>query len=147
MAKILLRIQDPAVSSRLVRASHRSSGFTRFFTLKTVLYARQRDHPANSYIFLFGEPGLCLHPSGQYDLLQVLDAIGKHNQVVYSTHSLFMINKTFPVRHRLIVKTEEGTQIDGKPFLGRRGPAIGDVHRFRFLLFRPSGTRSAASVS
>lgn len=121
---VILRMKDPAVEGRLVRASQRSSGFTHFFTLKTVLYARQREHPANSYIFLFDEPGIYLHPAGQHDLLQVLDTIGRSNQVVYSTHSIFMLNKTFPVRHRLIVKTETGTRLDGKPFLGRWGPAI-----------------------
>lgn len=124
---ILLRILDPSVQSRVVRASRRSSGFTHFFALKTVLHARQKDHPANSYIFLFDEPGIYLHPLGQYDLLQMLDAIGKHNQVLYSTHSLFMINKTFPARHRLIVKANGGTRIDGKPFVGRWGRAIQEL--------------------
>ena len=125
--QILLRIEDPAVGSRLARASRRSSGFTHFFALKTVLYARQKDYVANAYIFLFDEPGIYLHPSGQHDLLRVLDAIGKHNQVIYSTHSLFMLNRTFPARHRLIVKNGEGTRIDGKPFVGRWGPAIEEL--------------------
>ncbi len=122
--RIVLRIKDPAVSGRLVRASQRSSGFTHFFTLKTILNARQQEHPANSYIFLFDEPGIYLHPAGQYDLLQVLDTIGKSNQVVYSTHSLFMLNKTFPARHRLVVKSTDGTALDGKPCAGRWGAAI-----------------------
>ena len=125
--QILLRIEDPAVGSRLVRASRRSSGFTHFFALKTILYARQQDYPANQYMFLFDEPGIYLHPSGQYDLLRVIDAIGKHNQVIYSTHSLFMINRTFPSRHRLIVKGSNGTRIDGKPYVGRWGPAIEEL--------------------
>ena len=125
--QILLRIEDPAVGSRLVRASRRSSGFTHFFALKTVLYARQKDYVANAYIFLFDEPGTYLHPSGQQDLLRVLDAVGKRNQVIYSTHSLFMLNRTFPARHRLIVKNGEGTRIDGKPFVGRWGPAIEEL--------------------
>ena len=125
--EILLRIVDPTVDSRLVRASRRSSGFTHFFALKTILYARQQDYPANQYVFLFDEPGIYLHPSGQHDLLRVLDAIGKHNQVIYSTHSLFMINRTFPSRHRLIVKGANGTRIDGKPFVGRWGPAIEEL--------------------
>ena len=125
--QILLWIEDPAVGSRFVRASRRSSGFTHFFALKTVLYARQKDYVANAYIFLFDEPGIYLHPSGQHDLLRVLDAIGKHNQVIYSTHSLFMLNRTFPARHRLIVKNGEGTRIDGKPFVGRWGPAIEEL--------------------
>ena len=122
--RIVLRIKDPAVNGRLVRASQRSSGFTHFFTLKTILNARQQEHPANSYVFLFDEPGIYLHPAGQYDLLQVLDTIGKNNQVVYSTHSLFMLNKTFPSRHRLVVKSEKGTMLDGKPCSGRWGAAI-----------------------
>ena len=120
--RILLRIEDPAVNSRLVRASRRSSGFTHFFALKTILYARQKDHLSNKYMFLFDEPGIYLHPSGQHDLLRVLDAIGKHNQVIYSTHSLFMINRTFPGRHRLLIKDEHGTRIDAKPFVGRWVP-------------------------
>lgn len=122
--RIVLRIKDPAVSGRMVRASQRSSGFTHFFTLKTILHARQKEHPANSYLFLFDEPGIYLHPAGQRDLLQVLDTIGKSNQVIYSTHSLFMLNKTFPMRHRLVVKAAEGTTIDGKPCSGRWGAAI-----------------------
>ena len=125
--EVLLRIEDPTVDSRLVRASRRSSGFTHFFALKTILYARQQDYEANQYIFLFDEPGIYLHPSGQHDLLRVLDAIGKNNQVIYSTHSLFMINRTFPSRHRLIVKDSNGTRIDGKPFVGRWGPAIEEL--------------------
>ncbi len=121
---IILRMKDPAIGGRLARASQRSSGFTHFFTLKTVLHARQTEHPANSYIFLFDEPGIYLHPAGQYDLLEVLDTIGRSNQIVYSTHSIFMVNKTFPTRHRLLVKTEKGTSLDGKPFVGRWGPAL-----------------------
>ncbi|QDT34278.1 ATP-dependent nuclease [Thalassoglobus polymorphus] len=117
--RIDLQIQDPSVASRYVRASRRSSGFTHYFSLKTILHSRQKDHPANSYILLFDEPGLFLHLSGQYDLLQVLEALSRESQVLYVTHSLFMINKTFPTRHRLIMKSEEGTTINGKPYTGR----------------------------
>ncbi len=41
------------------------------------------------------------------------------SQVIYVTHSLFMINKSFPTRHRLLMKNEEGTTLDGKPYVGR----------------------------
>lgn len=116
---IELKIEDPAVESRFVRASRRSSGFTHYFSLKTILHSRQRDNPASSYILLFDEPGVFLHPSGQFDLLQVMETLAMESQVVYVTHSLFMINKTFPTRHRLIMKNEKGTKIDGKPYIGR----------------------------
>ena len=123
-SSIELRISDPAVRIQYVRASRRSSGFTHFFTLKTILYGRERDNPASSYIYLFDEPGVYLHPDGQRDLLKALDAIGTTNQVIYTTHSIFMVNKSYPSRHRLIVKDKNGTRIDSKPYQGRWGPAI-----------------------
>lgn len=117
--RIELQIEDPSVKSTYVRASRRSSGFTHYFSLKTILHSRQKDHPAESYILLFDEPGVFLHPSGQYDLLQVLETLALESQVIYVTHSLFMINKTFPTRHRLVMKNERGTTLDGKPYVGR----------------------------
>jgi len=121
---IELLIEDPAVSQRMVRASHRSAGFTNYFAIKTILHARQQAHQATSYILLFDEPGLYLHPSGQFDLLQVIETLAKTDQVIYVTHSLFLINKSHPTRHRLVRKTDEGTTIEGKPFVGRWGTVL-----------------------
>jgi predicted ATP-dependent endonuclease of OLD family len=122
--KIELRIKDPVISNRFVRASKRSTGFNYFFALKTILHSRQVESPASSYIWLFDEPGLFLHPNGQHDLLQVIETLGLSNQVIYSTHSLFMINKNYPTRHRLIIKSKKGTNVDGKPFHGQWKAAI-----------------------
>jgi predicted ATP-dependent endonuclease of OLD family len=122
--RIELYILDPVIKDRYVRASRRSTGFTHFFTLKTILHSRQMEAPASSYIWLFDEPGLYLHPTGQQDLLQVLETLALSNQVLYSTHSLFMINKNYPARHRLLVKQNNGTRMDGKPFHGRWRSAI-----------------------
>jgi predicted ATP-dependent endonuclease of OLD family len=122
--RIELRINDPAVKNRFVQASRRSSGFTHFFALKTILHALQKEAPASSYLWVFDEPGVFLHPDGQHDLVQVMETLAKSNQVVYSTHSIFMANKNFPARHRLVVKTEGGTTIDGKPYRTRWRPAI-----------------------
>ena len=119
-----MKIDDPAVSSRRVRASQRSAGFTNYFAIKTILHARQQEHPASSYVLLFDEPGLYLHPSGQFDLLQVLETLSKTDQVIYVTHSLFMINKSRPTRHRLVLKKDEGTIIEGKPFVSRWGSVL-----------------------
>lgn len=119
-----LRIDDPSVHKQRVRASQRSSGFTHYFAMKTILFARQREHRATSYLFLFDEPGVYLHPFGQSDLLHVLEALGAENQVIYSTHSMFMINKTYPTRHRLVLKDADGTKLDGKPYVSRWGPVI-----------------------
>jgi predicted ATP-dependent endonuclease of OLD family len=122
--EIHLRINDPAVDVSYARASKRSSGFTHFFALKTVLYAREQAADASSFIWLFDEPGIYLHPAGQHDLLQVLETLALANQVVYTTHSLFLINKNFPTRHRLLKKDTKGTGVDHKPFTGQWRAAI-----------------------
>jgi predicted ATP-dependent endonuclease of OLD family len=123
-SEIHLRINDPAVDVSYARASKRSSGFTHFFALKTVLYARERASNASSFIWLFDEPGIYLHPAGQHDLLQVLETLARANQVIYATHSIFLINKNYPIRHRLLKKDENGTGIDQKPFVGQWRAAI-----------------------
>jgi predicted ATP-dependent endonuclease of OLD family len=122
--EIHLQINDPAVDASYARASRRSSGFTHFFALKTVLYARERASNASSFIWLFDEPGIYLHPAGQHDLLQVLETLARANQAIYSTHSIFLINKNYPTRHRLLKKDKNGTGIDHKPFAGQWRAAI-----------------------
>jgi predicted ATP-dependent endonuclease of OLD family len=122
--RIQLWIVDPAVTSQWVRASRRSSGFTHFFALKTILHAHEKEAPASSYLWVFDEPGVYLHPDAQHDLVQVMETLAQSNQVIYSTHSIFMANKNFPTRHRLVLKTVSGTKIDGKPFRSRWRPAI-----------------------
>jgi predicted ATP-dependent endonuclease of OLD family len=96
--------------------SKRSGGVTQFFRISMILHARRQKNPANSYIYLFDEPGVFLHPRGQTDLLQVLEGLADESQIVYATHSLFMLNQNFPERHRLILKDEDGTKVDQKPY-------------------------------
>lgn len=107
---------DPSIKSRTTRMSTRSAGVTQFFRVSMVLYARRRKNPANSYIYLFDEPGVLLHPQGQRDLLQVFEQLASENQIAYATHSLFLLNQNFPERHRLITKGDAGTKVDQKPY-------------------------------
>ena len=123
-ATIHLVLQDPAVSGTYVRASRRSSGFTNFFATSMMLHARRSKRHAASHIFLFDEPAVHLHPTGQRDFLQVLESLARTSQIVYATHSLFMINRNYPTRHRLVFKDSNGTRQDGKPYAGRWGNAI-----------------------
>jgi predicted ATP-dependent endonuclease of OLD family len=131
---------DPAVKSRKTRMSKRSAGVTQFFRLSMVLHARRQKHPANSYIFLFDEPGIYLHPKGQKDLIQVFEQLSAQTQIAYATHSLFLLNQNFPERHRLIVRDEEGTKVDQKPYRANwryATDALG-VHLTANILFSPS---------
>jgi predicted ATPase len=114
-SEILFLADDPAIKSRKARMSKRSAGVTQFFRVSMVLYARRKKTPANSYIYLFDEPGVLLHPQGQRDLLQVFEQLADESQIIYATHSLFLLNQNYPERHRLIYKDEEGTKVDQKP--------------------------------
>ena len=115
--QIELLIRDPAVSQRYVRPSERSTGFSAFFTMSMRLLARTDANPANRYIFLFDEPGTALHPAGQVNLQKVFERLSQQDQIVYATHSLFMVNHNRPERNRVVSKDEGGTKIDQKPYL------------------------------
>lgn len=95
-----------------------SDGFTAYFAMRMLLIARTDQASPNGYIFLFDEPGLNLHPKGQVDLQNVFEDISLTNQIIYSTHSVFLINKNYPERNHLIYKNEQGSTVDNKPFVG-----------------------------
>ena len=113
---IELLAKDPAVKKRHARMSKRSAGVTQFFRLSMVLHARRQKNPANSYIYVFDEPGVFLHPKGQKDLLAVFEQLAEDTQIVYATHSLFMLNQNYPERHRLITRNDSTTIVDSKPY-------------------------------
>jgi hypothetical protein len=48
----------------------------------------------------------------------VFEDIAHTNQIIYSTHSVFLINKNYPDRNHLVYKNEHGSNIDNKPFVG-----------------------------
>ena len=75
-SRITLEIKDPAVATTFTKPSRRSSGFTHFFALKTVLHALQSESRKSSYLWIFDEPGIHLHPDGQRDLIQVMETLG-----------------------------------------------------------------------
>jgi hypothetical protein len=49
-------------------------------------------------------------------LLSVFEQLAQGTQIVYATHSLFMLNQNFPERHRLITRTDKSTIVDSKPY-------------------------------
>lgn len=78
----------------------RSSGFQWFFSFITAFSEFSEDE---SVIILLDEPGLGLHARAQQDLLRFIDdRLAKNNQVVYTTHSPFMVSPTELDRARLV---------------------------------------------
>lgn len=115
----------------------RSLGFRWYLSFYINFLAQANEANANEYIFLIDEPGIHLHPAGQKDLVKVLENLATKNQVIYTTHSPFMINRDFPERVRLVTKTKEGTHIDSeayrqnwKPLRKSIGLMLGDLFFF-----------------
>lgn len=70
--------------------SERSAGFVWFFSF-LVKFSRVRDE-ATPVVLLLDEPGLTLHGKAQADLLRFFaEKLAPHHQIVYSTHSPFMV--------------------------------------------------------
>ena len=88
----------------------RSHGFTWFFSFLATL-SELRD--AKRMILLLDEPGLGLHASAQRDLLRFIDErLTRRHQVVYSTHSPFMVASGNLERVRTVEDRDgEGTRV------------------------------------
>lgn len=70
--------------------SERSAGFVWFFSF-LVKFAQVKNE-TNPVILLLDEPGLTLHGKAQSDLLRFFDdKLAPHHQVIYSTHSPFLV--------------------------------------------------------
>ena len=70
--------------------SERSAGFTWFFSF-LVKFAQVRKDGAPLFLLL-DEPGLTLHGKAQADLLRYFeDKLAPHHQLIFSTHSPFMV--------------------------------------------------------
>lgn len=98
-----------------VNLDERSRGFQWFFAFYVVFAADTEDGEADGAILLLDEPGLYLHARSQGDLLRHLED-DFYNQIVYTTHSPFMV----PTHQLDWVRTvnigeEEGTTVSNDP--------------------------------
>jgi len=59
-------------------------------------------------IILIDEPGLFLHAKAQKDILQKLDECAHRIQIIYTTHSPYLIPSDKLNRVRLVIKSEDG---------------------------------------
>lgn len=89
---------------------NRSKGFNWFFSF-LVWFKKVQEDPDSNYILLLDEPGLNLHASAQADLLAFIEHLSEDYQIIYSTHSPFMIDSSDLSRVRTVVETETGTKV------------------------------------
>ena len=93
----------------------RSRGFQWFFSFLAA-FSEYRDSDAD-FILLLDEPGLGLHASAQEDFLRYIDEdLARNHQVIYTTHSPFMVQPTEVERVRLVEDKEKiGTPVSNEP--------------------------------
>lgn len=102
---IRVKSQRHKVSLPLDRSS---KGFNWFFSF-IVWFSKIQIDTSSDYILLLDEPGLSLHASAQADLLQFIEDLSKKYQIIYTTHSPFMIDSSNLQRIRTCLETGEGT--------------------------------------
>lgn len=69
----------------------RSRGLQWFFSFFLVFLVESKDAHSNC-ILLLDEPGLSLHPIAQFDLTLFFNSLSNENQLIYTTHSPFLVN-------------------------------------------------------
>jgi energy-coupling factor transporter ATP-binding protein EcfA2 len=92
--------------------SRRSDGFKRFVTFLLMISVNVKTDNIRDTLLLIDEPDISLHPSGARYLRDELIRISKTNYVIYSTHSIFMIDSGDIARHYIVKKKEEITSIE-----------------------------------
>jgi len=90
--------------------SNRSKGFNWFFSF-IVWFSRIQEDSSSNYILLLDEPGLNLHASAQQDLLNFIEDLCDDYQIIYSTHSPFMVPSTSLHRVRTVYEGKNGSEI------------------------------------
>jgi len=125
----------------------RSLGFRWYLSFYINFIAQTFEARANDYFFLIDEPGIHLHPAGQKDLAKIMEDLAMKNQLIFTTHSPFMINREHPERVRLVSKDKDGTRVDSeayrqnwKPLRSSIGLMVGDL-----FFFSERGVNAAAA--
>ncbi|HEX8221442.1 MAG TPA: AAA family ATPase [Chloroflexia bacterium] len=98
--------------------SQRSRGFVWFFSF-IVWFDSIRQHLGTNadLILLLDEPGLNLHALAQADFLRYIEDLARDHQIMYTTHSPFMV----PTRRLYQVRTVEARAMDGSVISNKIG--------------------------
>lgn len=96
----------------LTYPSQRSEGFQWFLSFYINLLSESTSSGLESKVLLLDDPAVYLHPEGKRDWLESVNKIGNKDQVVFSSHSPYLIDKRYPSRIRAVEDTpRQGTKI------------------------------------
>jgi hypothetical protein len=93
-----------------------------------LLYLEEQTEPQ---LLLLDEPAAPLHPGMQKRAVRLINSLAKRHQTIYSTHSPFLIDWSFPQRLRLFEHDYRGkrTRINNRPHADPEGAGIWDPLR------------------
>ncbi|MCC5984732.1 MAG: AAA family ATPase [Rhodobacteraceae bacterium] len=91
-----------------VELEHRSTGLQWFLSFFLVFLQEAKGAHENC-VLLLDEPGHSLHPLAQRDLSAFFDGLGAENQIVYTTHSPFLVDADRLARARKVFVDADGS--------------------------------------
>lgn len=93
-----------------IQLEARSAGLQWFFSFYLVFLVESEQHHRNA-ILLLDEPGVTLHPNAQKDLFQFFESLAEKNQMIYTTHSPFMVDSDHLERVRSVFIDRQGKTV------------------------------------
>ena len=88
----------------------RSTGLQWFFSFYLVFLVESELHHQNA-ILLLDEPGITLHPLAQKDLFVFFENLALNNQIMFTTHSPFMVDSNHLERVRSVYIDDTGKTV------------------------------------
>ena len=99
-----------SVRPERIELESRSTGLQWFFSFYLVFLVESEQHHQNA-ILLLDEPGVTLHPLAQKDLFLFFENLAQNNQILYTTHSPFMVDSNHLERVRSIYIDANGKTV------------------------------------
>lgn len=90
-----------------IELESRSKGFQWFFSFYLVFLVESEDGHKDA-VLLLDEPGIHLHPTAQQELIGFFETLAEKNQLIYTTHSPFLIDGEHLERVRPVTESEGG---------------------------------------
>lgn len=91
-----------------IELESRSTGLQWFLSFYLVFLV-ESDKEHDNTILLLDEPGLSLHPLAQRDLSDFFESLSESNQIIYTTHSPFLVDADMLDRARKVFIGKDGT--------------------------------------
>jgi predicted ATP-dependent endonuclease of OLD family len=110
LAVKIINVNDDGTRSNQQYLQRRSEGFRWQFSFQVNFKAETKKSALKEAIILLDEPGLHLHPAQQEGLLKIIQELAKDNQIIYTTHSPFMIFD-YTAGSLLLVETDRATKL------------------------------------